>query len=582
MSSDNTATIMQQAEKIIESKGGQRALRKLHRKDLLPYLFTILGERYSLDDYPQFGVLFGDRYYPQELYMCGRQIGKSSNFARGELLDAMQLNNFKQLYVAPLQAQTHYYSSAYLKDAINNCFVAKHLQSSKSNQSAGPVMQQIGHQGFTNGSSIKLTYAKTSSDRARGIYADRIDFDEIQDHVVDNIDVISQSLSQSNWGIRRFAGTAKTTDNTIEYLFQKSSRSEWVVKCAGCGKWNIPNMEGGVWKMIRAKGPSCVKCGKTLPVREGLWVAADREKANTFPGYHIPQIMVPAIAENPKKWTELVRKSLDQPPATTFQEILGISCSTGARILTEADIRDKSVLPALAELDKTKDQYVYKVGGIDWGVAEQTSFTVHTIVGVKPGGTIHTLYAKRFVGFDPDTVLKEITQAHRYYDCDMLGADYGMGFDKNVMLATRFSLPVIQIAYTSQNQLISHRPTLGYSRYMVDKVTALDYLFWAIKYGKILFPPFEEFKSYTQDLLSPFEQISEVQGIKRRQYIRNPAIPDDFCNALCYAYLSAILLSGSSMLEGIPESALGQAEANIPRKPEPDHLDADAIRTTIS
>lgn len=563
------------ASALLTSDAAIAALRTIKRSDLLPLLFKIRGMSYKLDDYPQFREMFDNAYVPQVLYMCGRQLGKSSNFSRSQVLDLVQIPHFQLLYVAPLQAQTHYYSSTYLKEAISTCVLARLLQdTSYADVDAGPLVRQIGHQSFINGAGIKLTYAKTSSDRARGIFADRADFDEIQDHEVDNIDVISQSLSQSQWGIRRFAGTAKTVDNTIEYLWQDSSQDEWVMKCSGCNHWNIPNLEGKIWDMVRQQGPSCIKCGKLLNTRAGQFISAYPNRRDMFAGFHIPQIVVPAIAENPKKWSSMLQKVIRQPPATTGQEIFGISCSTGSRIITERDIQRFSTLPSVLHMqgDDWRRQYVATISGVDWGVAENTSFTVHTVIGITRDCRVHVLWAKRFVGFDPDEMLKQIAQTHRFYNCQLLCADYGMGFDKNVMLAHRFGLPVLQMQYCAQSQLMNFNPTLGQARWMVDKFTALSYLFLAVKYGRFLFPPFEEFFSYAQDLLSPYESTVEVKGIETRKYLRNPSRPDDFAHALNFAFLGAFRMMGMSMLEGVPVGNMG-ADSEEAGLPVADNLD---------
>lgn len=560
-----------------------KMLGKLRRSDLLPLSFKMRGVPYELTDYPQFRAMFDVPYVPQVLYLCGRQIGKSSNFSRSEVLDLLQIPHFQLLYVAPLQSQTHYYSSTYLREAINTSDLARYLQSEDSAEvDAGPIMKQIGHQSFTNGAGIKLTYAKTSSDRARGIFADRIDFDEIQDHLVDNIDVISQSLSQSQWGIKRYAGTAKTIDNTIEYLWQDSSQAEWVMKCEHCNYYNIPSLEGKIWKMVQAAGLSCARCGKILNARNGEFVPTYPNRHSLFAGFHIPQIVIPAITENPKKWSALIQKCINQPPATTSQEIFGISCSTGARIITENDIRKYSILPSMLEMQKPKwlRKYVYTIGGIDWGVAEQTSFTVHTVIGITSDGLIDTLWAKRFEGFDPDEVLIQIAQTHRFYNCCMCCADFGVGFDKNIMLKHRFGLPMVQMQYTNQNQLLNYKEFLGHARWMVDKVTAMEYLFLAIKYGRIRFPPAAEFYKYAQDLLSPYETVLEVKGIETRRFIRNPSRPDDFAHALNFAFMGAFRLLGMSMLEGVPVGAMGTDSTSV-ATPVSDRIDPLELLRTL-
>lgn len=528
------------------------------RADILPQLFRVRGEPYSLEDYPQFKVMYGREYVTDTLFMTARQLGKSMNLSRSEVMDMISIPHFQILYVAPLQSQAQRYSTLYMTEAIQSCFPAKLLQQKESEGllSDSRIVKAVHHQAFTNGSGLQLTYAKTSPDRARGIYADRIDFDEIQDQIVDNIPIISESMTSSPWGIRRFTGTAKTTDNTIERLWQKSSMGEWVMRCEGCNYWNIPNEDGGILDMIKPAGMVCVKCGTTLNVRNGEWVHAWPDREGKSLGYHISQVIVPAIVENPAKWGKVINKVMSYPLPLLLQEVLGISCSVGARIITQTDIDRQSTLPTVKELQNQVGKYVVTVGGLDWGGAEQQSFTVHTIVGVRPEGTVDVLWARRFMGFDPDEVLNEVARAHRFYKCTMLAADYGMGFDKNIMLEQRFGLPVVQIMLMgNQHKLMSYSPALGHPRWTVDKTTAMELLFLAIKYNRIFFPPQEEFKLYTDDLLSPYEDVTESGGIASRRFMRNPSKPDDFCMALTFATLLAMKLVNSSMMDLVPQDA---------------------------
>lgn len=483
----------------------------------------------------------------------------SINLSRSEVLNLISVPHLQMLYVAPLQQQTQRYSTLYLNEAIQSCELARLLQSKdlEGVLSDSNIVQSVGHEAFAHGAGIQLTYAKTSSDRARGIFADFIDFDEIQDQLVDNVPIISESLTASEYGVSRFTGTAKTADNTIEKYWQQSAQCEWSMKCAGCNTWNFPTEDGKVLDMIQATGVHCVVCGKKLDVRTGIWVPAYPDRMDSFPGYHIPQIVVPAIVEDPHKWAKVVRKVLSLPLSLIMQEVLGISYSVGARLITEADITRQSTLPSVKELQKRIGRYAMTVSGVDWGGAEQSSFTVHTIIGVRPDGKLDVLWARRFIGFNPDEVLSEIAKAHRFYLCTMMAADYGMGFAQNVMLESRFGIMVVHMQLLSQNKLLSYSPTLGHHRWTVDKTTALEVLFLSIKYGKIFFPPKEEFDLYTKDLLSPYEHVSDKGVIPTRRFLRDPSRPDDFAMALCFGCMLAMKLCNASIMDLIPAGAMG-------------------------
>lgn len=536
---------------------------------LLPHLFRVKGEPFSLADRPQFEVMFEKTLYPDMIVMSGRQLGKSMTLSRSEVFLPISIPQFQLLYVAPLQEQTRRYSDLYLTEAIRSCPLAQALQSKAMAGvlSDAKIISATGHQTFANGGGIQLTYAKTSADRARGIMADMIDFDEIQDQTDETVPIISESLTSSKFGCRRFTGTAKVTENYIEALWQKSSMCEWVMKCEGCGTYAIPTLDMGVIKMIQADGMHCLHCGKRLNVRNGQWIAARPDRDFSFKGYHIPQVVCPAIVDDINNWQKLLRKLMTGTLATFIQENLGISYSVGQRLLTRQHIQRQSILPSTKtlqdEVKNNRQRYSFVVAGIDWGGAELSSFTVITVVGIRPDGRIDTLWARRYRGYDPDEQMVDIAHICRFYNVVAVAADAGMGLDKNQILSKRFGLPIVQMQYTRQLKLFGKNQSKGRTNvvqcWTIDKVMALDTLFLAIRNRRIFFPK-DGFEIYTDDLLSPYETTTEVGGMTHRLYLRNVSHPDDFCHALCFACMVAMKLLGMAIDDMIPEEAFGRGE----------------------
>jgi len=481
----------------------------------------------------------------------------STNLSRSEVYDMVTVPHTQILYVAPLQSQAQRYSQLYLHEAISTCGPATILQAkdealATSGNFHAPIIRAVGHQTFANGSGIQLTYAKTSADRARGITADRLDFDEIQDQQVDHLAIISESITQSERPQRRFTGTAKTTDNIIEHLWRTSSKGEWAMRC-GCGHWNIPNRDGGILDMITAGGPVCVKCGRGLPIREGSWVHEHPDRCDEFIGHHIPQIIVPAIVNNPNKWALFIDKITKLPPSLIYTELLGISSDEGVRLITQQDIDNASNLGTHAALANQLNKYAYIVIGVDWGIAEITSFTVATAVGITPQGTIEVLYAKRYVGMDMEVVLRDIQAMAVRYKASYIAADFGVGFTNNQLLSHRTG-KVVQIQYVRQNKFLSYQELQRVPRWTCDRNTALTLLFWNIKQGNIRFPNKLESENYTADLLSPYEHLIEREsGIKRKTFLRDPSRPDDFAHALTFAMLVLYQATNHNALALVPE-----------------------------
>jgi len=555
--------------KLAKSSDFKADLAKINRWDILPALFRAKGKPYSLKGREQFSILFSNELVRETIVMSGRQLGKSMSLSRSEGLDLASVDNLQMLYVAPLQEQTRRYSDLYLNEAIRSCPLLQVLQNksmSRILQSDAKIIKATGHQSFANGSGIQLTYAKDSGDRIRGVMADRIDFDEIQDQSGDVIPIVQESLTSSEWGCSRYTGTAKVTENLIEQKWQKSSQCEWVMKCQHCGTWAIPTLDGNVLNMIKADGMHCLHCGRRLNVSMGQWIAGYPDRMDTFRGYHIPQVVCPFIVDNRNNWDKLLHKLMNGVLATFIQENLGISYSVGQRLLTMSDIRRQCRLPSTRtlqqELKRNPDRYSFIVAGIDWGGAELTSFTVITVIGIRPNGRIDVLWARRYRGFDPDEQMTDIARICRFYNVRACAADAGMGLDKNQILAKRFGVPIVQMQYTRQLKLFGKNQSTGRTNvvqcWTVDKVLALDVLFMAIKNGRIFFPNEEIFiETYTPDLLSPYESTTEVGGIMHRLYLRNESQPDDFCHALCFASMCAMKLMGMAVDDMIPPDAFG-------------------------
>ena len=544
------------------------ALDKADRWEFLPFLFRVKGEPFSLVGREQFSVLFDNEITRETIVMSGRQLGKSMSLSRSEILNLLTVPNLQLLYVAPLQEQSRRYSDLYINEAIQSCPMAMDLQRSEMAGvlSDAKIIKATGHQSFANGSGIQLTYAKSSADRVRGVTSDICDFDEVQDQSGEAIPIIQESMTSSAYGCSRYTGTAKVVENLIESKWQKSSMCEWIMKCQGCGYYNIPNMDGKVLDMIKADGMHCLHCGKRIDVSVGQWVAAYPDRMKSFRGYHIPQVVCPFIVNNRNNWDKLLHKLMNGVLATFIQENLGISWSVGQRLLTMQHVQRQCVLPTTRwlqeEVKRNPARYSFIVAGIDWGGAELSSFTVITVIGIRPNGRIDVLWARRYRGFDPDEQMTDIARICRFYGVTACFCDAGMGLDKNQILAKRFGLPIVQMQYTRQLKLFGKNRSTGRTNvvqcWTIDKVMALDVLFLAIRNRRIFFPKEEIFRAtFCPDLLSPYESTTEVGGLTHRLYLRSESQPDDFCHALCFACMGAMKLLGMAVDDMIPAEAFG-------------------------
>lgn len=273
--------------------------------------------------------------------------------------------SFKTLYVSATSQQAQVFSADRIKEPIET----SPLLSALTNRI---LSQNVFFKQFTNRSQIRLRYAFLSADRVRGIPADKILIDEVQDIMTENIPVIEECVSHSMFKIMRYAGTPKSLDNTIEVYWQAfSTQNEWLVPCDYCNNWN--NLGE---KNIGKKGVICAKCGKPLHTRHerAQWASMQprtpyNEERVAFEGFRIPQLMVPWIAESEEGWKDLILKFEQYPRAKFYNEVLGLSFDLGTRPLKRDQIK-ACCREAIRMSDL--DEWVTRAGnvtfaGLDWG-----------------------------------------------------------------------------------------------------------------------------------------------------------------------------------------------------------------------
>jgi len=283
------------------------------------------------------------------------------------------LPGFNSLFVSPSRDQTRTFSRDRLREPMETSPVLRAW-------SDLALSDSIERKQFVNRSVVTLRYAYHNADRTRGIPADLIVLDEIQDIYIDHIPVILECASHSPYKIYRFSGTPKSVDNTIEYYWSKeSTQNEWVVPCErhgtpkdpGSWHWNVLGERN-----IQKHGLSCERCCKPIqPMHpRSTWAAMNPSVADKmsepFEGFRIPQLMVPWI-----RWNEILDKYGSYGKAQFYNEVLGMSYDSGTRPLTQRDLTDNCDPQVsmhdgdfLRELKRVVDHRITPIyAGIDWG-----------------------------------------------------------------------------------------------------------------------------------------------------------------------------------------------------------------------
>ena len=465
----------------------------------------------------------------------------------------------KSLYVSPSHAQTRQFSNEKLKPVLERSpFITKYFQSSK-------VSTQVFEKGFTNGSFIFMRSCFRSADRARGISANDLYLDEIQDLLISEIPVIAECTSHFDDYFHLFAGTPKTFDNPIEFFWQDSTQNEWMVKCKACGHWNFldeTNIAPTEFYQQRVlpPGPVCKKCMKHIDVDSGKWMCFNPKGSRQ--GYRIPQLMVPWIVGTYDQWDKLLWKRDNYPMGQFYNEVLGLSYDSSTKPITRAEIiaccdasRNFIKIPFTPET-VNKCRNLVLSAGIDWGEGTDgsgktpsgklkiASYTVLTIGYYPVPERFEVIFAKKYTGqeSDPDHIIKDVAYICNTLGVRLIGCDWGHGWGMNNQLQRVFGRDKVAV-YQHLSKL---KETIKWDRlglkFMLRRNFWISELMVALKAGKISFPAWKEFEPFARDILSVYTEYSEYT--REMKYDHRPSDPDDFMHSLIYCKLAADSLVG--------------------------------------
>jgi len=277
----------------------------------------------------------------RKLLMAGRQVEKSTTLGNLCLGSMCITPAFRALYVAPTAEQSRNFSKDRIQEPID---VSPTLQAYTNSKLTNAMAEKK----FVNHSVIRLRYAYLTADRVRGIMADLVLVDELQDILTDNLPVIEECASHSAFKEFVYSGTPKSVDNTIEHYWSNySTQNEWVVPCFHHGTpknpsswhWNILG-ENNIGK----DGLICDVCGRPIDpyCPEARWAQLNPQTEENrhrviYEGYRLPQIMVPWILNN--EWDDIHRKQQRYGRAQFYNEVLGRSYDSGQRPISKVQLQ---------------------------------------------------------------------------------------------------------------------------------------------------------------------------------------------------------------------------------------------------
>lgn len=527
---------------------------------LLPLLLNLKGKPYTIHDHFPFSPIFRHRRPRKIVLKTGRQVSKSTSLAADGVVTTVLHPFFTTLYVTPLFEQVRRFSNNYVRPFVE--------ESPLKSLWLGPNTEQnVLQRSFKNYSKMQFSYALLDADRIRGITADKVAIDEVQDMDSAHIPIILETMSYSKYELSQYTGTPKTLDNTLEGLWQQSSQAEWFVPCFSCNHQNIPSMDYDMEKMIgpvtndisvQKPATICAKCSKSINPRFGRWVHRHPEKRWDFAGYHVPQTIMPIHYESADKWATLVgkRDGWEAQPHVFYNEVLGESYDVGQKLVTLTELKDAACLPwennpiepDAKALAAAKQGYTKRVLAVDWGGGGEAgiSLTTLAVLGLLPSGGIDVIWGKRLrTPHDHLGEAEEVLHWYKRFGCEFLTHDYtGAGtlretFIVQAGLPLNRIMPVAYVRAATKAPMYHVPKTELHPRdhYRVDKTRMLLYATMFIKLGRLRFFAWD-FKDTDQpglihDFLALVEnKVETKQASDIYTIVRAAGLSDDFAQAV--------------------------------------------------
>jgi hypothetical protein len=528
------------------------------------------GKQFDLTNWPMHRAFYDCRSR-RTLFKTGRQVGKSTTLASFAITECSVIPHFSVMFISPTKEQTVRFSNTRVAKTMR---YSPHI--SRTFLRSG-LADRVFHKQYRNGSEMLFTYALDDADRLRGPSTDRNMYDEVQDILYDPVIIVgNECLSHSKYAFETYAGTPKTMENTIQYLWENSSQTEWVMQCDGCKTYQYVDSV----KSIGKEGIICLKCGKYLDPFIGQWVDFNDFKNSAveaefhIKGFHISSPLMPeynphsmakhdyALYDEARiRWKRILTKFESFPESKFKNEVLGVSDDVGSRMISKEEVERLCVGKQLQQYPDTKQHTDIStiVAGVDWtgGGTTGVSRTALWIWGYRPRDKkLVCLFYKTYPGVNPVNNIEEIANVCLSYKVGLIVGDAGEGHAPNDLLRKRLGVhKVTQAQYTSQTKPVIWNQI---DRYTVDKTTIVDNFFLLLKRQDVELGPLQQMKTAIDDMMNEYEDITATG---RKVWTHAMSLPDDCLHAAIFGWLAFKIVTSDLQFYYTSEDEKAKAKA---------------------
>ena len=518
--------------------------------------FRILGNgwRFMVDIYRYIALNATKRDGKPVVIKKGRQVGAT---VMAGALDLYFTNSglfnkppIRVVHLFPALAQVKKFSQDKLEGMIRT---AKGDFINKNKLKTANAVDNLTMKQFNNGT-LWIDSMGADADRIRGMTADIVFFDEIQDMYSQGIGNATKILTAAKYGpigkgVQVYFGTPKERGSHFSTIWDMSDQRYFHLGCKNCKQtypFYLPDDNRWMDIWISGYDIKCPECGtvqkKTEAIELGKWVPSRDSDECQFAGFHINQLYIPYFSKE-----NILDLMPENNPAQTERiwnnEVVGEFFSGLGMPITKAEIYDKCRDPD-RYFSKSIDPNIKKTYfGVDWGGKADgqsggQSYSCVVVISVTHSGDILIEHAHKLRETSFNYKKETINEMFRRFGITRAVSDWFFGqdvvHDIQLRYGDRFlgaqgsgSL-VKPIKYREEEMIVSYNKDL-----MVEE------LFNLMKKGKVRFPwkSYEHLEWLIDHCTSMEMQQRTVGNQPVKKYIKGSG-PNDGLMALMYAYMA--------------------------------------------